>query len=473
MKTLSKKVSLLAGLTVSALMFMLPGWGYAAGKGMPRGLTDVLLLLLFVGCAYAIAHLLLEYIAERFGFVTGIEYILLGVVIVEGFEIVSHSTIDQFTAVIELSTGALGLLSGLYIEIDRLRRERRALKAAIIISLSTLVCVLGIPGIIAWSLLPTESFVSLAPGIACMGAVALVAEAGPIQSLIAFLDVRGEQTKKAVITARFCSLVGIFIFGLIFCFFNTADINPSSPLYVLSTLSPAVQWMPFLGLHLVIGVVLGFVFSSFINRDFEFEQLFTVVIGLVIFTSGLAYYFNLSPIFVNFVLGVVLANHSEYSDHVVSMIRSIQRPLYIMLFFFAGARLTATISQAYVALLVLVALSYLAFRQLGRGVGGVAVNYAVPEKPFNLGIGRALLASGALSVAMLLDFNEFYSEVRIDVPLVGLEGFNYIPPLYAGLLVAVAASEIFSYATIRAWLIDSSDIDALEVKAGSPEEGQV
>jgi Kef-type K+ transport system membrane component KefB len=51
----------------------------------------------------------------------------------------------------------------------------------------------------------------------------------------------------------------------------------------------------------------------------------------------MAYYLQLSPIFVNFVLGVVLMNLGRHSDHVESRLISIRRPLYILLFFFAGA----------------------------------------------------------------------------------------------------------------------------------------
>src|SRR5690554_3135528 len=89
----------LAGL----MIFVLPAMSWAAEEGaqhqVDSDLYRALILLAIVGAAYIITHLLLERLAERFGFVTGTEYIVLGVLLGPVFGVLDTETIGALTPV--------------------------------------------------------------------------------------------------------------------------------------------------------------------------------------------------------------------------------------------------------------------------------------------------------------------------------------------------------------------------------------
>lgn len=430
---------MLTGLS-AALLWPGPLWA-AGGGGGGQATADVLVILAVVGVAYAVAHLLLERLAERFGIATGVEYIVLGAILGPVLQWITLDTLTGLTPAIVLGTGSLGLLGGLQIDFSKFGAlDRRALALALVISTMTFVFVVVLPGALLLWLHSPQGLWHAGAGLLCVGAVAMVADTGPIRAMIAYLGVRGQSTQLGLQTARFCSAIGIVVFGLIFCFYNTT----SGP-FVFE--GPLV-WLEWFGIHLILGAVFGFLFATFLRRNLSDDKTLTVLIGMVIFTSGFAYYLQLSPIFVNFILGVVIINACSQGEHVRRRLASVQRPLYIVLFFFAGVMWAPFVPLwAYGAVI-----PYLLLRRMGRATGGfLAVRLAAATR--SAGLSRALMAPGALSVAMLLNFREVYSEHTM---------VYYAAAVYAMLLVAIVISEVLSYAMTRSWLIDVTDVPPTE-----------
>ncbi|MGM0559015.1 MAG: cation:proton antiporter [Myxococcota bacterium] len=438
-------------LAVCLSVFVVWGWPLAAdAAGGGSGALDetesrLLLLLAIIGVAYLVTHLVLERVAERYGFVTGIEYVVLGAILSPVLGLIETADINAMTPAIVLGTGSLGLLTGLHIDLSEFRKPmpRRALKVALTVSLLTAIFVMLLPAFAIYYFHSPELMLSLAPGLLCVGTVALVADAGPIRAMISYLGAEGPGTDLGIKTAHLCASIGVILFGLIFCVYNPTDLPfvPSGP-------SGPFVWF---GVHLLLGSVLGLIFSWLLRRDFGDEKILTVVIGMVIFASGMAYYLQLSPIFVNFVLGVVLMNMGRHSGHVESRLMSIRRPLYILLFFFAGAGWVLDAPWWTYALVV----PYLLLRWFGRIVGGLLSRSVASTEARNAGISRALMAPGALSVAMLLDFDQVYEQLY------------YEPIIYNGLLLAIVISEIASYKLTRTWLIDATDVAPPEQRGTS------
>jgi Kef-type K+ transport system membrane component KefB len=436
--------------SLAALITLL--WPAASSAAEPPGLDpdqyQILILLAVVAVAYLVTHLVLERIAERFGFVTGVEYIVLGAILgpaVLGF--LDTDTVSALTPAVVLGTGSLGLWGGLHIDFRAFgRMQARAFKSALIISLSTLISVVGVSAAVLYYFWSPTLLVTVMPGLLCVGTVALVADTSPLRAMAAYLSAEGPATEFGLRVAGFCSTIGIIAFGLIFCFYNTTSL----PFVVDSSL----MWLVWFGIHLLLGGVLGLIFATFLRRDFSDEKIITVVMGMVIFTSGFAYYLHLSPIFVNFILGVVLINTAPHADHVESRLRAIRRPLYIVLFFFAGAGWAMDAPLWSYALVI----GYVILRRAGRFGGSIAATRVVSKNAFGAGIGRALLAPGGLSVAMLLNFDQVFG------------GPSYADIVYNALLLAVVVTEIFSYPRTRSWLIDVADISRPEQRKQSSEQ---
>ncbi|TDP72208.1 Kef-type K+ transport system membrane component KefB [Bradymonas sediminis] len=435
----------LAGL----MIFVLPAMSWAAEEGaqhqVDSDLYRVLILLAIVGAAYIITHLLLERLAERFGFVTGTEYIVLGALLGPVFGVLDTETIGALTPVNVLGTGSLGLLAGLNLRFRGFTPFRmRAFQSGITIALGTLLTVVGVP-LLALIYFDFPGGVDpFMPILLCSGAVAVVVNTGPLRAMAAFWGAEGSTTDFSVQVARFCSSVGIIAFGLIFCFYNETTV----PFDV----DPPFVWMTWLGIHLLLGSVLGLIFAGFLIRELSDDMLITIFMGMVIFTSGFAYYLHLSPIFVNFVLGVVLINVSQHVEHVHKRLLEIRRPLYIILFFFAGAGWALSAEPIWGYLLVF---AYLVLRFVGRMIGSIGASRITKDRSYGSGLYRALQGSGALSVAMLLDFTQVFGNLE------------YAGLMYNGLLIAIVLSEIASYPLTRNWLIDVADVASPEKRGSS------
>lgn len=456
-RDLTTKLKIMPMVALAAFLvpwLLVPSLAFAAGGGGGGGLDPgqyrVLILLAIIGVAYLITHLVLERIAERYGFVTGVEYIVLGAILGPVLGLLDTETVSALTPAIVLGTGSLGLYAGLHVDFDAFDELRmRALQSAVFIAMFTLITLVGVATLVLYYFASPQVVAETMPLLLCMGTVAMVADTGPLRAMAAFLGAEGLATDFGVQVAQYCSSIGIVAFGLIFCFYNTTDVP--------FAIDPRLVWLIWFGIHLLLGSVLGLVFATFLRRDFSDDKIITVVIGMVIFTSGFAYYLQLSPIFVNFILGVVLINIGRHADHVQSRLMSIKRPLYIVLFFFAGAALTLQAPLWGYALV----LAYIGLRRVGRLMGSVAAVRALSLRSYGAGLSRALLAPGALSVAMLLNFDHVFSYL------------DHVDVLYNGLLTAIVLTEIFSYPMTRGWLIDVADVAPPEQRQASPSGDEV
>lgn len=401
----------------------------AAGGGTE--IRSLLVLLGIIAAAYLITHLLVERLQRRFGFVTGVEYIVLGVLVGPVLGLLEARTMEMFTPAIVLGTGSLGLLSGMRLRFGGFgAMDLEALRVAMWVTLGTSLTLLGLPLLIMWLTLPAAQISAALPILLGVNAIALAADPGPIQALRRFLLARGSAADLATRACEMCAALAVIAFGLMFC------INNPGSVLLREEFAP-LEW---LALHLSIGLLLGALFATFLRRDLSEEQTLTVIIGVVIFTSGLAYSIKLSPIFVNFILGVVLTNLSRHGAEVEKKLKNVERPLYIILFFSAGAKI-AFESLWWVYMLVVPALL---LRLGGRSLGAfLAARTAEEPSP---SLGRVLLTPGGLSVAMALNFLEVYGVT----PLARAS--------YTALILFILGSEILSYRRTRSWLIDYTDV---------------
>lgn len=425
-----------AALVAGAL---LPSPALAAGGLSDATFQTILFLLGVIGVAYLITHFASEWIQSRYGVVTGVEYMVLGALMAV-MGLIDAKALEQLTPALVLGTGSLGLLAGLHLNVRRFDDlDVEAVRIGLWVTLGTVVTMVALPMLVMALALDARVALAWLPGLLCAGAVAQVGDPRLLLSLRQFLNARGEATDMATRVARICSSLGVVSFGLLFC------LNDRHTILVGDNRFAAIEWF---GVHLVLGVVLGLVFAIFLRRQFEEEKVLTVVVGMVIFTSGLAYYLKLSPIFVSFILGIILINSSAGAPQVESRLEAIERPLYIVLFFFAGAHLSFKVPWwAYVAVV-----PYVLLRNMGRFGGGLIATRTSAVEPRVPHLGRVLLAPGGLSVAMILDFHEIYGKQ------------SFAPTIYTALLIAILVSEIVSYRRTRSWMIDHMDVPTPKIQ---------
>lgn len=439
---------LILGFLALAALVLAPATTFASGGGMSDESFQAILILIGVTTvAFVATHFIAEWLEERYGIVTGAEYIVIGAILSPAFaelagfdfQLLTAERLGQLSPALVLGEGSLGLLAGVILNFRaRDGVSGRAFGIGLIITLCTLAVVALVPFLIAVQLIGLDEAVQFVPHLLCFGTVACVASGGTLRSLISFLDARGDAAQLVTRVARSCSSFALIAFGVIFCLSK-----PASDLIPTLSLGVGLDIAFWFGVHIGLGLLLGLAFALFLLQDLEDEQILTIVIGMVIFTSGVAYFLKLSPIVVCFVLGVAFANLSpRHSGQVQRMLLSVERPLYIIIYIFVGA--TISLSVPWWAWLA--ALPYLALRAAGRTIGGVLARGFAPSLRQVPPIGSALIAPGALSAAMLLSFHEVY----LGQPLVD--------EAYAALLLALVVGEPLAHRYSRLWLIDATDV---------------
>lgn len=423
---------------IAVILATWPSLAFASGGDVNEDtLRPVLILLGVVMLAYVVAHVASDWLQKRFGFVTGVEYMVVGAILGPGVGLLSADMTSKFVPAIVLGTGSLGLLTGLQLNLRSMLAYRiNAFMPALLVSLSTLLFVALLPMGALVYVRGNSAFAEFLPHILAVAGVGLVADQSMIRSLVAYLHARGDGIHYLLRVARVCSAFAVLVFGILFC------LNKPVLDYIhldVNIWGAGALWF---GAHLVMGGALGLIFAAFLLRDYEDDKLLAVTMGMIVFTSGLAYYLQLSPVFVNFVLGLVLSNINRQSERVEQMLLSVERPLYIVLFFFAGAYLSFDIPWwAFGGFIVLLGL-----RLVGRTVGGLLMGRMTPSNRDYPSMGAALLAPGGLSVAMALDYYEVH------------DASSWGTPVYVTIVLAIISSEVLSYRATRRWLIDATDV---------------
>jgi hypothetical protein len=163
-------------------------------------------------------------------------------------------------------------------------------------------------------------------------------------------------------------------------------------------------------INVAVGVASGVLFHLFLGPRGHLDEgrLFVALAGAIVVASGASYYLNLSPIFTNLVLGVILVNSGGAHRDVARLLLSTERPVYLALLLFAGAAWSSgPVDLLFIApLFVLIRVGA---RFLGGAIAGARVAPAVLRAP---GFGRGLLALGGLGVALAVNYGQVYPDLH-------------------------------------------------------------
>jgi hypothetical protein len=158
--------------------------------------------------------------------------------------------------------------------------------------------------------------------------------------------------------------------------------------------------------------------------------------GAIVVASGASYYLNLSPIFTNLILGIILANSGGSHRDVTGLLRATERPVYLALLIFAGAAWSPGSQE-----LLFIAPIFVLVRLVARFAGGwVAGARVAPPELRTPRLGRALLAQGGLAVALAVNYTQVRPDLNPDLiltaTLVSVLLFEIVASREAGHLAA-------------------------------------
>jgi len=329
---------------------------------------------------------------------TGTEFIFVGFILGPRFlNVLDNQTMIDLHPFLSFALGWIGFLFGLQFDFQRIKYlPRNYFSITLTQSLITLVLVF-IAFFYIFSIImkfdPIIAFVfalTLAAVSACTGqaSMAIVHRDFRIPS-------RGVMNLFRYI-AGVDALVSIIMFGLALRY-------RKSNILLSDSLNHLLAWQWF-GLSVIIGIIMGFIFYQLVFSQLNQDELLLIIIGLVTFSAGIALYFQLSPLFINFIMGVVVANRSERNVRALELMIRAEKSIYILMVILAGASWQfGTISA------VILAGAFVLIRMIGKLIGGLTAANLFPtgyHVPKHMGLG--LLSQGGVAIAIIVNFQQVY-----------------------------------------------------------------
>ena len=241
-------------------------------------------LLLVVTAAYLLAHFAVDRLQHRYFFTTGGEYLLLGVLIgpaSPAFTVLDDQVLRQLAPLMSLAIGWMGLLYGSRLDMPKLAGGNlTAGRIALVEALVTGCIVAATCSVVLYHLpfdWPNSESYWFAVSILAVSSV--VASPAALHLVKKRLGAKGHLTETLDRVLRFNELIAIVAFGAILCIFHRE--NPD-----LSGRPTDVEWFV---LSLILGGSLGVLFFLFIGKEHDEDKQFLALVGIIVFSSGLAH----------------------------------------------------------------------------------------------------------------------------------------------------------------------------------------
>ncbi len=364
-------------------------------------MQTTLAALAVITVGYILAYLLFDRLRDRFGYVGGAEYVIIGFLLgprVTG--LLDARQVQDLTPIVSLALGWLGMLLGTYFRLPTLALiAGDHLRIAFAEALSTfgaaLAALLALFHYLAGFAWPEAAVLAVT-----LAAVATLSSPAAVDAVVDRARSRHRILPVLQLSARIDALVAVVAFGLVLAVFHQGEVSSGMR-------SPtATEWAV---INLAVGVASGVLFHLFLGPRGHLDQgrLFVALAGAIVVASGASYYLNFSPIYTNLVLGFILANSGNTHRDVTRLLLATERPVYLALLLFAGAAWSpGSVDLLFIApVFVLVRLG-------SRWFGGrVAGHHVAPPRLRTAGLARGLLAQGGIGVAIAVN----YAQVQPDL----------------------------------------------------------
>ncbi len=368
-------------------------------------MQTTLTALAVVAVGYILAYVLFDRLRDRYGYVGGAEYVLLGVLLgprVSG--LLGAGQVQDLTPIVSLAAGWLGMLLGSYFRLPTLALLPPGhVATAFAEALATFLAALG--ALLAlFRFVAGQAWPDVVVQAVTLAAIATLSSPAAVDAFAGRARVRAPILPVLQLTARIDALVAVVAFGLVLAIYHQGEVAPAV------RTPTATEWAV---INLAVGVASGVLFHLFLGPRGSAEEpegasrLFVALAGAIVVASGASYYLNLSPIYTNLILGFILSNSGSSHRDVTRLLLATERPVYLALLIFAGAAW----SPGSVDLLF-IAPAFVAIRLGARYFGGrIAGMHVAPPEMRTPGLARGLLAQGGIGVAIAVN----YAQVRPDL----------------------------------------------------------
>lgn len=189
---------------------------------------------------------------------------------------------------------------------------------------------------------------------------------------------------------------------------------------------------------LLLGLIMGIILAVILKKAKNSEELLMMSLGMIIATSGLATYLNLSAILTCMMLGAVLVNLMRNSKKVFEAINHFTPPINLLFFTFAGASLDLSVLVKIGGLGIAYVFARAVGKIFGATIGAIMVKAEDVVKKY---LGIALLPQGGISIGLSMivarELPDFSSEI-VTLILFSVLVFEISGPILAKIAITKA-----------------------------------
>lgn len=259
-----------------------------------------------------------------------------------------------------------------------------------------------------------------------LGTLALTVSPAGVVTILKEKKAKGEMTENLLGLVAFDNLVCILAFGMMVSFVQSTGNENASEFILIGRVFFDIF------LAIIIGVISGTFISYLIRQNTRPDKLLTLLLAVLLFNTGIASLFGLSPILTNMMAGMAITNLTSRKMMISSLLERIELPIFVIFLTLAGAHINLSIVWE----VGLIGLGYILARMIGR-VGGVFLASNFTKLSFNvrknLGIGLLPQAGIAIGLATIAERSiPNISGAITGVILTGAVFFEIFGPLLLG-----------------------------------------
>lgn len=356
-------------------------------------------------------------------FYSYLEFLFLGMLVGKsGLNLISQRFISQLDPFLLVGLGWIGLYYGMQFDLKKVKMfSTRLYGISFLQSIFTFLVMFVVFAPVLIFIEPVgERWIPSALFVATIGAIS-----APLV-LNRFLDNISSLPRPVVDLVQFISsvdgTVSVTIFGVI-----SIVMYPHKPIFPeLGGIVNVVIWFI---LSCILAIIMAYVFSALLIGRPSNKELFLYIIGMLILSSAIAHHLRFSVVFVNFVLGLWLANITLQREAIVKLLAKVETPFYILLLLLAGAYLEFRVGSLFWLIPL-----YLLLHIAGKAYGLKTAMYIFnPRDRVPLRLGMSLSLQGALAVTLLINADllcpEHFVSLLVNFLLLSVVVNEFIAPL--------------------------------------------
>jgi Kef-type K+ transport system membrane component KefB len=325
--------------------------------------------------------------------VTGMEFLVLGVLLgPRATGLITQQVMADLEPVIYLTLGSIGLLIGIEVTWEQVRKTSSALFGVMAWDTAVVMAVVAsVTYLVLHFLFPQFPPNERLLASAILGITASVSSPTIIGLMSRILPSRGPFTTTTKIVAALNPFVPLIVFGLIFTVGRPG-------FFGYEALGAGALWWLFLN---AVALALGFLMVLFTRERCSDDEMLLLIVGTVLLVGGVCYFLQLSSLYTGMLMGFVVGNLSRKRDQIFRDLLLIEKILYVAFLILVGA--TLNIDSGWVfAVAALYVLVRFVFKFIATG-GAIASK--LPERT-SMGrrSGLVFTAQGGIALAIALDF---------------------------------------------------------------------